>query len=363
MRIAADGSWLRWRMTGLGRYMSGLLHGIEALRGDRELFVYYNSGEGQPLFSAGACERFIRMPNRTLWNQVRLPLALRRDRPDVYLGAATVIPWAPGTPAVAVIHDCLAFRIPQAKPGAEGRYWRHWTTLAARRAARVVTDSQSTARDIEHFTGVPLARIAVIPPGVDPQFFAPVPARARAAARQLLAEHGVTGKFILQVAAGDHHKGMRVAAAAVGLVAGAHEPLRLVATGASSLGDATTRQGAAWVGAVADDVLRALYESCAVVCVASEHEGFGLPVLEAMAMSRPVVSTTAGALPEAGGELPFYCTPGDVAGMASALDRALSTQSDELRGRLAAGRARAQAFTWTVSATSLLGILDEAGRS
>src|SRR5207244_12637348 len=154
-RFGADGSWLQWPRAGLGRYLDGLLHALaDRLGDDDRLVVYYNSRTGPRLFDGDVAERFVRLPNRTLWNQVRLPRALKGDRCDVYLAGAMVAPRLARTPMVVIVHDCLAFRDPAAKPGAEGRYWRRWTADAARRAMSVVAVSKFVADDCERFLGV-----------------------------------------------------------------------------------------------------------------------------------------------------------------------------------------------------------------
>jgi alpha-1,3-rhamnosyl/mannosyltransferase len=117
------------------------------------------------------------------------------------------------------------------------------------------------------------------------------------------------------------------------------------------------------LGRVGDQDLLSLYAGARVVCVASRHEGFGLPVLEAMAMETPVVASRSGALPEAGGTVALYAKPGDPVGFASAIETLLE-DSPERDRRVASGRRRAAGFTWERSAREVLGLLrDVAGKA
>src|SRR5689334_15412320 len=120
MRIGADGSYLRWTTQGIGRYVDGLLHGLEALAAEEDrLVVFYNSLASDPLFGARVSEARVRFPKATLYNQVGIPAALRWHRCDVYLGAANVVPVRSAVPSVVVMHDCKVFRA----PGADSPGW------------------------------------------------------------------------------------------------------------------------------------------------------------------------------------------------------------------------------------------------
>jgi len=191
----------------VSRYLDGLLHGIEAqVSGADTLHVYYNSIGGPRLFDGRTREHNVRLPRSTLFNQVGIPLALMRDRCDVYLAAANLCPAWGRVPSVVVMLDCRAFRDPDGLPGADGRRLRRWQRAAARAARAVVAISAWTAGECERWLGVPRSRVRIIAPGIDPRL-SPFHEGGETEERTRLArDHGVRGRFVLQVGAHEPHK-------------------------------------------------------------------------------------------------------------------------------------------------------------
>ena len=357
LRIGADGSWMRWPGGGISRYMDGLLHAMEpATRPDEELVVYYNSTRGKPMFGPGVRERFIRLPNRTAWNQLRVPVALQRDGIDVYLAGGIVVPMGARMPVVPVIYDCLSFRDPTAKSRADIRYWRRWTLHAAHRASRIVAISEFVADDCVRFLGAERSRIDVAYPGVDARFTPGDEADAADRAARL-ARMGVADPFVLHVGAFDPHKGGRVAVDAVGALVALGRQLTLVRIGPDKDTLASPPPFVKGLGRVDDATLVDLYRAAEAVIVTSTHEGFGLPTVEAMACGSRVVSTRAGALPEAGGDVALYAEAGDAASFAAALQRLFDASPDERVRLRNAGFAHAATFTWARAADRILGAI------
>jgi alpha-1,3-rhamnosyl/mannosyltransferase len=120
--------------------------------------------------------------------------------------------------------------------------------------------------------------------------------------------------------------------------------------------------GAIQLGYLDDDTLLALYQGAAVVCVASEQEGFGLPVLEAMACGTPVVTTRAASLPEVGGDAALYADARSPEAMADAIQLLLEDR-DEAAHRSVAGLDRARPFTWERTAAAVHEVLVSAASS
>ena len=356
LRIGADGSWMQWPMTGIRRVLDGVLPALAGMLAPEDrLTVYYNARPSWGLrrfAEPRVQERFARMPNRVLWNQLRLPLELRRAGCDVYLGSAIVTPALAPCPVVPLVHDCLAFREPWAKPGREGRYWRRWTRAAVRRAPVVLAVSDFVAADCVRFLGIPRERVQVVPNGVG-RAFTPGGAGDVAAARAAVAEGlGVRGPYALQVGAGARHKARDHLAAAAAVLRATGRDITLVWTGAGTAG--VRSDGVVGAGMVDDAHLVALYRAAAVVCVPSAHEGFGLPVLEALACGAPVVAARATALVEVGGAATRFVTPGDVTELAATLAQVLDSPDDERVRRREIGVAHASRYTWESAAVQVL---------
>jgi glycosyltransferase involved in cell wall biosynthesis len=347
VRIGADASYLRWGASGLARYLQGLLPALADQLGPADdLVAYTNAWPGRPPLGVGpaARERAIRLPRSTLWNQVAVPAAAWRDGCDVYLGGANVVPARAAQPRVVVMHDCKAFRHPEAETPARGRYWRRWQRASAGASATVIAVSRWAADECRRWLAVPDERLRVVYQGIAPVFGPDGPART---------PPGVDGPFVLQVGAFEPHKGAALALAAVRRLEG----VTLVRCGPRSVpgrGDRVVD-----LGLVDDAELAGLYRAAAAVVVTSEHEGFGLPVVEAMASGTPVVAVRACALPEAGGDAAVWAAPGDAAEVAAGLARLLTEPAVHAHHR-AAGLRQAARFEWPSAAAQVLAALREA---
>jgi len=362
LRIGADGSWMRWPSGGLSRYLDGLLHAITDVRAEDEFVIYFNSATGPELFAGKAAERFIRTPNRTLWNQIRLPLALRKDGCDVYLATAIVAPALSVIPCIPVIHDCTVFRDPDAKPGREGRYWRRWTRAAVRRAPSVITVSDFVKGDCESILDVDASRITVIHPGVATRFTSVSDPERAALRAKLSARYGFQETFLLHVGSYDRHKGAGVVVGAARRLAARGRSIGLVRCGPNTpdgINDAVVTN----LGRVDDATLIDLYRAAAAVCVSSAQEGFGLPVLEAMACGSPVITTRTGGIPEAGGAVAVYAESNDPDAFATTLEAVLDSSPDVEQARRAEGIRWAGTFTWERAARATLDVVRDVARA
>ena len=332
-----------------------MLHALErSLEPEDELVVYYNARRQPKRFGPRVRERWLRVPGSTPWNQVGVPMALLVDRPDVYLGAAYITPVVSPVPTLLLVYDCLAFRDPAAKPGADGRYLRRWMRACARRATAVAAISHWAADETERYLGVPAAEVAVAYSGVDERFVPP--SDDGAAFRRRV---GIEGEYVLQVGAYELHKGGGTVIDAVKELRGEGRAITLVRCGVR--GSTAAAPGLRDLGYVDDDDLLGLYQHAAVVVVASSHEGFGLPVVEAMACGTPVVAADVAAVREAAGDSARLVPAADTAAMANAIREVLD--SPALAARLvAAGIEQARQFTWDRNAQVMREALGRAAR-
>ena len=277
----------------------------------------------------------------------RLPAGVLADLDIVHATSAAVPPTG-GRPLVATVHD-LAFRhYPDAYPAAGRRYHDRAARIVAAEAAQVIAVSQATADDLTELYGVEPGRISVVPLGVEPPG-----AADQAAAARLLADLGVRGPFLLVVGTLEPRKNLPRLLAAFGEVTDELPDHFLVVAGPVGWGP-TLRP--TWdsvrvklAGPVDDPVLQALYRSAAGLAYPSLYEGFGLPVVEAMAHGLPVLTSDRSSLPEVAGDAAVLVDPLDRGAIAKGLVRLVTDSA--LRRRLAdAGPRRAARFTWPATA-------------
>jgi glycosyltransferase involved in cell wall biosynthesis len=264
---------------------------------------------------------------RMLWS---LPRLLRR------VGAALVhtqyaVPLRLPCPAVVTIHDLSFEHDPSLMPLRDRLVFRTVVPRAARRAALVLTVSERTRRDLRGLYGVPDERIVVTLNGVDPAFSP--------------AEGTAHGDYVLAVGAVQERKNPRAA-----LAAAERAGLPLVLAGPrkdEELARELELRGARVTGYVDQDELVRLYRGAACLVQPSRFEGFGLPVLEAMACGTPVVAVPEPALEEVAGDAAVWADERD---LADGIRRAVAE-----RGRLvAAGLERAKRFSWAETARRTL---------
>ncbi len=294
-----------------------------------------------------------------------LPLEHALAGVDCFHATAYAAPRARRVPVVLTVHDLALLRAPALGTPALRRTVRG-VAAAAQRAARVIADSAHTRDALVADCGLAPERIAVVALGVDAAFrpLAPDAARAAVAARL-----GLTAPYLLHVGTLEPRKNLPALVRAWNTLRRQRAAApQLVLAGAPGWGAAAVEEAIAACGAaddvrltgrVADDLLPALYAGAEAVVVPSLEEGFGLPVVEAMACGTPVVATRAGALPEVAGDAALLVEPGDEAALAAALVRV--SDDELLRAQLrAAGLARAAAFTWEACARATWRVYEEA---
>jgi glycosyltransferase involved in cell wall biosynthesis len=247
------------------------------------------------------------------------------------------------------VHDLSFERDPSLMSLRDRLVFRTTVPRSARRASRVIVVSELTKRDLIELSGVPAERITVVPNGVSDRFRADGPE--------------ANGQpYALVVGSLERRKDPLTAVEGFALLGS--EELRLVFAGPDR-GDGAAARAAAeqqgiaqrveFKGHVSDEELAALYRGAACLVFPSRDEGFGLPLLEAMASGVPVVATRAGALPEIAGDAAILVEPGNPAELAGGIERALAD-----RERLvAAGLDRAKQFSWAETAERTLAVYRE----
>jgi glycosyltransferase involved in cell wall biosynthesis len=342
-----------YRSAGIHHYIDQLLRHLPAAAPEFRFTVF--TGAGRPEMP-GARVRPTRLPThrplvRIAWEQLLQPFALARARPDLLHSLAFVSPLILPCPAVVTVYD-LSFRLtPERFRPAQRLYLSAFTVVSCRRARRVLAISESTRADLVRLLRLPASKIDVALPGLAPAL-RPLPAGQVEAFR---ARRGLPERFILYLGTLEPRKNLAALLEAYARLRPAHSDLFLVLAGARGwwYADLFRRVEALGLssvvmfpGYVPEDELPLWYNAAAVFAYPSSYEGFGLPVTEALACGRPVVTTAVSSLPEAGGDAAFRVPPDDVPALADALAEALVPDAE----RTARGLAHAARFRWAGTA-------------
>jgi glycosyltransferase involved in cell wall biosynthesis len=280
------------------------------------------------------------------WEQLALPLAARRS--ELLISPANLAPLA-GPGNVVVIHDAAPFH----DPAWQGRAYRRWHRLLlpriARRARLVIVPSDYVRGELVELFGLDPARVRAIPPGVDARFADPP------APEPLLRRLGLEQPYVLALGTDSPRKNLGLLDRIAPALASAGLQVAIAGSARSYL-PRSERGAARRLGYVPDADLPALYSGAAVFAMPSLYEGFGLPCVEAMAASTPVVASNRAALPEACGDAALLADPDDADAFAAAIIEAAGSA----RSRLAeAGRAHAARLRWERTVELVDAAIDE----
>ncbi len=348
-----------YRSAGIHGYISNLLAALPAA--DPEIaYTVLTGSQGNPPLHARMTVR--RTPwntehpvRRILWEQVVQPVALARLQVDLAHALAFVAPVMSRVPSVVTVYDLSFVHYPEVLPAARRLYLRLLTRLSCARARRVIAISRSTARDLVAVFGLPADRIDVAAPGVGPQF-APLPAGEVAEFRRA---KGLPERFLLFLGTLEPRKNLPVLLRAYARLPQADRAaVALVLAGGrgwmtdeifATIEACGLRGSVLLPGYVPAAELPLWYNAADVLVYPSVYEGFGLPVVEALACGTPALVSDASSLPEAAGDVRLCLPPGDEAAWTEALRRAIhdSAWRSEMGER---GRIHAARFTWANTA-------------
>ena len=342
MRVGLDATPLLGARTGIGRYTGALLSALADGPDDVVATAFTLRGRLDP--QPGVQVRSRPAPARALqaaWARTEWPpVELLTGRLDVFHGTNFVLPPLRRARGVVTVHDLAFLHLTGTVSAASARY-RELVPRSIARARVVLTPSEAVAQQVREAYAAPLARsgapVVAIPHGVAAPW-----SLARPPSPALRARLGLPGEYVLFVGTLEPRKDLATLLAAHRLVPGA-PPLVLV--GPPGWGTQVDTTGCLTPGYLDDDDLRPVVAGASALVLPSRDEGFGLPLLEALAAGTPVVASDLPVLREVGGEHVTYAAVGAAEAFATALQSVLDRP-----GEAGPRRAHAAAFTWQRSA-------------
>jgi glycosyltransferase involved in cell wall biosynthesis len=363
-RVLVDATEVPADRGALGRYVDGLLSGLDAAGADlaivgqradeeryRRLVPHAQVVTAPPAITHRSA--------RLAWEQSGLPVVAQQVSADIIHAPHYSMPLRPGRPTVVTIHDLTFFTEPELYSPVTSVFYKSAIRTAVRRAARLLVPSKATRDELVRVLGADPTRIDVAYHGVDHSLFhRPDPVQVGQVSDRL----GLHGKpYIAFLGALDPRKNVAsLIKGWAGAVADLDDPPALVLAGGGGWNDEVDDVVAAVPphlrlvrpGYLPFSQLPGFLGGALVVAYPSRGEGFGLPVLEAMACGAPVLTTHCTSLPEVGGDAVAYTEPD-----AASIEAALRALIEDPAGREAlalAGHARSQEFTWAASAEAHL---------
>jgi glycosyltransferase involved in cell wall biosynthesis len=345
MRVAVDAMAMPSQRAGAGTYITELLVHTDPEAIELHVFAKHVHADDLRALVPHAVVHPIEVTGRAsriAWSSTRLSAHVREIAPDVFFGPHYTLPSRLVCPSVVTFHDPTFFTLPKLHERKKVAYFRRAARAGIKRATRAIAVSEYTRAGAIAKAGARPDRVDVVPEGVDLDRFVPS------------GGPDASDPYILFLATLEPRKDLPTLIAAYERL---DADVRLLIAGQDgwkmrAITDAlarATRAGISRLGYVSDDAKVELYQHASVFVYPSIAEGFGLPVLEAMACGTPVVTTTGSAPEEIAADGALLVEPGDVEGLRHAISRVLKERSlqQALRSK---GRERAERYTWDAAA-------------
>ena len=349
--------------TGGGVYMINLIRAISRMENGSHISVLVNRDNKYHFQNIENCHvslidcgpATISRPTRIIWEQMVLPSLIRRLKADIFHAPGFVLPLAATVPSVLTIFDMTFFSHSDKHEFMKQVYFKHFIPPSAKKADVVITISHSAAAEIERYLDIDGRKIRVTHLAADSVFHS----RAPEAVKETLRLLGIPDRYILSVGTLEPRKNIPLLLSAyaelpddlrssyplvlVGKEGWGHENLQHIA------GTLGISRHLFFTGYLTDNQLADLYAAAALFVYPSLYEGFGLPVLEAMASGAPVLTSSVSSMPEVAGDAALLADPHDQASIARGM-AAILTDSSLAERMVVRGFERALQFSWEKTA-------------
>lgn len=355
-----DGRYIQDHFPGIGRYTFNLIDALARIAPNEKFCLLYNPALKNTRYDIATLARYpnvelVRVDVSTFSAREQFQLPVNSGQ--LYHSPYYIKPYFLRVPSVVTIHDLIPLCSPRGYTPSQRVLFKFAIRLALLTTRRVIAVSKSAANDLRELLHVPSDNITVIHEGVDARF-RPI---GRPDQERVRAKYALPEKYILYVGSNKPHKNLETLVAAwkraevnAGLVIASAWDERYGSVVSNQRSEVRLLKN------VDDEDLPALYSAASIFVTASLYEGFGLPLLEAMACGGPCISSNASSLPEVGGDAVLYFDPHRVDALAELITRVSNDRvlQDELRGK---SLARANDFTWERTARATLDMYNAVG--
>jgi len=366
MRIAIDLTATPKSKTGIGRYLLGLLEGLQKMDPDNEYFLFVHNDDMNGFGITN--NRFHMIPVhsrilrrtwiRILWEQFVFPFRLRKYRVDILHCPNFTMPYGARLlcrhlKIIGTFHDMTYFFLPEFHVGWKREMFKTYIHLTAKSADKILTISDNSKNDIPKYCSLKNQNISVTCMGVDPRFF-----REDMPSQEVLSRYGIDSPYIFYVGTLEPRKNIAgLITAYRDLPMELRESCKLVICGKkgwlydeiyeSMKSDESLLSRVIFPGYVEDADLPSLMHGAKAVAYVSFYEGFGIPVIEGMASGVVTITSYGSSLEEVAGDGAILTDPKDPATITRALAWALSIEHNEEKAALISrGIAQASTYTW-----------------
>jgi glycosyltransferase involved in cell wall biosynthesis len=372
MHVAIDGKRFFLNASGLGRYSRTLVPALLDQAQPDSLTLTLFKPQGSVKFEAQPHPRLqiekaqYRLPGsagNALWRFIKLPRLIENGPYSLFHGPSHSVPEKNRCPMVVTMFDLIFLRYPAYFPMWDRNYYRYMFKKSSQRADHIISISEATKADLINYLGVREEKISVVYPACD-QELAPLSEKRLEDVRK---RYDLPDDYVLYVGTIEPRKNiLRTAQAVNQLLAEGriHEKVKFLVVGnkgwfydeiLDGIEKLQHRDNIRLVGPAFGEDLAGIYQLATVMAFASEFEGFGYPVLEAMQLGTAVLTSRISSLPEAGGDAALYVDPLDIDDIAAGLENLINDNAFR-KSLIRKGFAHAQTFTAQAMASQTLDI-------
>lgn len=372
MKIGIEARWITFEKTGFGKYALNLLKELSKIDNKNNYLVYLNKNyDNGEIFCNPNFQKKLISTRPEIYKHLSIPLDIIIKKREFHLfhflynAPSLILP----CPFILTVHDLSYKHIPNMISGKDLMSITIQMHLNAKKAIKIITVSENSKKDIMEFLKIPDSKIEVIYEGVDDSFSR---VNDRQKTKAVAEKYGLPSKFILYVGTYLPHKNIETLLHAFHDLKRHHVvPHSLVLAGSEGrnfkkisglISELDLNHEVKTIGFVSDEDLPFVYGLCDLFVFPSLYEGFGLPLLEAMACGVPVISSNTSCLPEIGGDAAVYFSPKNVEELSEKITTIISNQNQR-NNLIDKGLRRVKLFSWNKMADNTLKVYEDVYRT